>query len=136
MMTKVSRMLGNPFTASVIRITISSRRPPKYPVTAPRRIPMVPENSTTRKLMASVVLQPFMTLEKISLPKLSVPNKYWKDGAANFSAADMAVVLYGVQKRPVMPISTARPVITAPTVRYPFQILRKAFLFVVSFFIS
>ena len=97
---------------------------------------MVPENSTTRKLTASVVLQPFMTLEKISLPKLSVPNKCWKDGAANFSAADMAVVLYGVQKRPVMPISTARPVITAPTVRYPFQVLQKAFLFVVSFFIS
>ena len=32
------------------------------------------------------------------------------EGAVNFSAADMAVVLYGVQKYPKIPKNTARPV--------------------------
>ncbi len=92
-MTSVRRMLGNPLTASVIRMTISSAMPPKYPVSAPRRMPVEPEMSTTRLLMPMVVPSPFMTLEKMSRPKLSVPKMWSRDGGSNFSDADMAVVL-------------------------------------------
>ncbi len=91
--TRVNRILGNPFTASVIRMTTSSSRPPKYPVNAPSRIPAVPDTATTRLLTTTVVPSPCITLEKISRPKLSVPKKCRREGAWNFSAADMAVVL-------------------------------------------
>ena len=93
MITSVSRMLGKPFTASVTRMTASSSRPPKYPVSAPSRIPIPPENKTTRLLMVTVVPRPCITLEKMSLPKLSVPKRCLREGGANFSAADIAVVL-------------------------------------------
>ena len=95
--------------------------PPKYPVKAPRRMPAQPEKSTTRLPMPMVVPSPFMTLEKMSRPKLSVPKMWRRDGALNVSAADMAVVLYGVQNSPTMPRTTARPVIAKPARKYLFH---------------
>ena len=53
------------------------------------------------------------------------------EGAVNFSAADMAVVLYGVQKYPKIPKNTARPVINRPAARYPFHFF--LFLFSIGF---
>ena len=73
MITSVSKILGNPFTASVIRMRISSKMPPKYPVNAPNKTPATVEKRTTDVLITSVVPNPCITLEKISLPKLSVP---------------------------------------------------------------
>ncbi len=93
MITKVSRILGKLFRAFVTRMTNSSSTPPKYPVNAPRRIPASPEKNTTRLLMTMVVPSPCITLENISRPKLSVPNRCLRDGAENFSEADIAVVL-------------------------------------------
>ena len=77
----------------MIRITISSTSPPKYPVSAPIRMPAAPDMATTRVLIRMVVPIPFITLEKISRPKLSVPNICRREGSAKRSPADMVVVL-------------------------------------------
>ena len=47
--------------------------PPKYPVNAPNKTPATAEKRTTDVLITSVVPNPCITLEKMSLPKLSVP---------------------------------------------------------------
>jgi hypothetical protein len=46
---------------------------------------------TVQALMKKVVRAPTMTRLKISRPKLSVPNRCRREGAANFSLPDMAV---------------------------------------------
>lgn len=91
--TNASRMLGKPLIASVNRITTSSTIPPKYPVSAPTRIPTPPDRATTSVLIHMVAPMPFITREKMSRPKLSVPKKCCREGAAKRWEADMDVVL-------------------------------------------
>ena len=59
----------------------------RAPTSVPTTAPMV----TVQALMKKVVRAPTMTRLKISRPKLSVPNRCHREGAANFSLPDMAV---------------------------------------------
>ena len=114
------RKLGNAVRASFSRISTSSTRPPKYPVTAPTSVPMMAPMETVERAMASVVPLPFITRLKISLPKLSVPKRCWRVGGWK-RPYFIAVGGYGVQNMPITVISSITPVMISPARRNPFS---------------
>ena len=93
MMTSARRIAGNAVIVSQMCISIISAIPPKYPHKEPMMIPQTQPITTTINAMTKLVPAPSMTLEKTSLPKLSVPRMCAADGACIFAFAFMAVVL-------------------------------------------
>ena len=75
----------------MIRIITSSSIPPKYPVNAPIIVPTPAPIATVPIAIRSVILLPYITRLKISLPMLSVPIRCLNDTPLSFSEAFMAV---------------------------------------------
>ena len=63
-----NKTLGNATIASFTLINISSNQPPKYPVKAPRNMPIILPNNTVEIAMKKVVPIPFITRLNTSLP--------------------------------------------------------------------
>src|SRR4051812_38946552 len=77
---------GTAWNSSVIRIRRSSTQPPLYPATTPTDRPITEAITVTPITTIIDVRAPCMTEASMSRPRLSVPMRWWRDGARSGSA--------------------------------------------------
>lgn len=104
--------LGNESITSTVRMIISSTAPRKYPAKSPIRAPSPMVPSMVRSASPSVGRMPYIILDRMHLPRLSVPSGYWAVKPANLFKMS---VLYGSlgastgAKIPASPVSKTMP---------------------------
>ena len=80
--TTIARMtVGNAMKRSVMRISVSSTQPPKYPATAPMTVPMIIAAITSISASGRLTVAPVISREKMSRPLPSVPSSVSMPGA-------------------------------------------------------
>ena len=88
--SSAERIAGNPCTASINRMSVSSSQPPAYPLSMPMTMPAAPPRPTAMTPTAIDVTAPRMMRESTSRPYWSVPNGCAADGPSKRTAIDMA----------------------------------------------
>ena len=83
--TTESKITGIEKIVSITSDKNLSRIPPKYPLNNPKGRPKIKAKKIARNTTSIAIDEPCKVLKQTSLPNLSVPHKWFKEGGAKIS---------------------------------------------------
>ena len=96
MAVRIRKNDGKQSNASTMRMSKLSIQPPKYPLTAPRNMPIPSETAMATNPTVREMVEPATMRERTSLPRLSVPSQFVALGGSNLASRFVALGAIGI----------------------------------------